>query len=60
MIGVAEGAIGDNCFEVALMVASVSRSAGRSADSQLAAEGLRRSFRPGGAITRIGNIGFGF
>src|SRR5262245_45742417 len=37
-----------NCFPAALMAAPVPWSAGRSADSQWAPDGLRRSFRPGG------------
>ena len=44
----AKGVIGDNCFAAALMAAPVSCAASRSASSQWAAGGWRRSFSPGG------------
>jgi hypothetical protein len=51
--GAANGMIGTTVSLLALMAAPVACSAGRSADSQWAAEGLRRSFRPGRAKTGL-------
>ncbi len=46
----------DTCFAAALMAAPVCCYAGRPADAQWAADGLRRSFRPGGSTTELDSI----